>query len=265
MVVDANNDEALTETYKDGLKLGGEFELRSGLNVLDNATSNTAIATGFFNISGDLSAVYNTEGVQATANATVKMKVSQSIVQGITQENNVDLKANATVESLNAEADAYVYAKVSGSASTAKLDQEYKYKFKKDSSSSGIGDIMSDIDLSKIDVSELQAVLGSASISVDDGMLLFTWENEALNSLIGDEVTNAGVKNLTGKASLGFDKNFHLKNLYVNVKADEMTASISSLLNSKLENPSIYLNLDVKDGSYSIKSLKDKDTYSYVK
>ena len=122
-----------------------------------------------------------------------------------------------------------------------------------------------DIDLSKIDITELKAVLGSASISVDDGMLLFTWENEALNSLIGDEVTNAGVKNLKGKASLGFDKNFHIKNVNIDIKADEMNVSASSMLNAKLENPSIYLNLDVKDGSYSIKSLKDKDTYSYVK
>lgn len=76
--------------------------------------------------------------------------------------------------------------------------------------------------------------------------------NEALNSLIGDEVTNAGVKNLKGKASLGFDKNFHIKNVNIDIKADEMNVSASSMLNAKLENPSIYLNVDVKDGSYSI-------------
>lgn len=266
MVVDANNDEALTETYKDGLKLDGEFKMKGDLAALESASGLGSVkASGSLDISGDISGVYNASGVQASANVKAKINMKTVVTEGVTTETKIDLKGSATAESLNDEADAYLYAQLSGTAASTKLDQEYKYKFKKDSSSSGIGDIISDIDLSKIDVSELQAVLGSASITVDDGMLLFTWENEALNSLIGDEVTNAGVKNLTGKASLGFDKNFHLKNLYVNVKADEMTASISSIFNGKLENPSIYLNLDVKDGSYSIKSLKDKDTYSYVK
>lgn len=266
MVVDANNDEALTAIYSDGLKLDGEFKMKGDLAALESVSGFASVtASGSLDVSGDISGVYNTSGVQASANVKAKINMKTVVTEGVTTETKIDLKGSATAESLNDEADAYLYAKLSGTADSTKLDQEYKYKFKKDSSSSGIGDIISDIDLSEFDITELQAVLGSASITVDDGMLLFTWENEALNSLIGNEVTNAGVKNLTGKASLGFDKNFHIKNLYVNVKADEMTASQSSLLNAKLENPSVYVNLNVKDGSYSIKSLKDKDTYSYVK
>lgn len=266
MVVDANNDEALTDVYSDGLKLDGEFKMKGDLAALESVSGlGSVTASGSLDVSGDISGVYNTSGVQASASIKAKVNMKTEITQGVTTENKIDLKGSATAESLNDEDDAYLYAKLSGTAASTKLDQEYKYKFKKDSSSTGIGDIMSDIDLSKIDITELKAVLGSASISVDDGMLLFTWENEALNSLIGDEVTNAGVKNLTGKASLGFDKNFHIKNVNIDIKADEVTSSVSSMLNATLQSPSVYLNLDVKDGSYSIKSLKNKDTYSYVK
>lgn len=266
MVVDANKEETLTDVYSDGLKLDGEFKMKGDLAALESSSGfGSVTASGSLDISGDISGVYNASGVQASANVKAKINMKTVVTEGVTTETKIDLKGSATAESLNDEADAYLYAKISGTAASTKLDQEYKYKFKKDSSNSGIGDIISDIDLSKIDITELKAVLGSAAISVDDGMLLFTWENEALNSLIGDEVTNAGVKNLKGKASLGFDKNFHIKNVNIDIKADEMNVSASSMLNAKLENPSIYLNVDVKDGSYSIKSLKDKDTYSYVK
>lgn len=266
MVVDANNDEALTDIYSDGLKLDGEFKMKGDLAALESVSGfGSVTASGSLDISGDVSGIYNTSGVQASTNIKAKVNMKTVVTEGVTTETKIDLKGSATAESLNDEDDAYLYAKLSGTAASTKLDQEYKYKFKKDSSSSGIGDIMSDIDLSKIDITELQAVLGSASISVDDGMLLFTWEDEALNSLIGDDIASAGVKNLTGKASLGFDKNFHIKNVNIDIKADEVTVSASSMLNAKLESPSIYLNLDVKDGSYSIKSLKNKDTYSYVK
>lgn len=266
MVVDANNDEALTDVYSNGLKLEGEFKVKGDLASLQSVSGlGSVTASGSLDVSGDISGIYNTLGVQASASIKAKVNMKTEITQGVTTETKIDLKGSATAEALNDEDDAYIYAKLNGTADSTKLDQEYKYKFKKDTSSSGIDDIISDIDLSKIDITELQAVLGSASISVDDGMLLFTWEDEALNSLIGDDIASAEVKNLTGKASLGFDKNFHIKNVNIDIKADEVTSSVSSMLNATLQSPSVYLNLDVKDGSYSIKSLKDKDTYSYVK
>lgn len=232
MVVDANKEETLTDVYSDGLKLDGEFKMKGDLAALESSSGfGSVTASGSLDISGDISGVYNASCVQASANVKAKINMKTVVTEGVTTETKIDLKGSATAESLNDEADAYLYAKISGTAASTKLDQEYKYKFKKDSSNSGIGDIISDIDLSKIDITELKA----------------------------------GVKNLKGKASLGFDKNFHIKNVNIDIKADEMNVSASSMLNAKLENPSIYLNVDVKDGSYSIKSLKDKDTYSYVK
>ena len=151
MVVDANKEETLTDVYSDGLKLDGEFKMKGDLAALESSSGfGSVTASGSLDISGDISGVYNASGVQASANVKAKINMKTVVTEGVTTETKIDLKGSATAESLNDEADAYLYAKISGTAASTKLDQEYKYKFKKDSSNSGIGDIISDIDLSKI-------------------------------------------------------------------------------------------------------------------
>lgn len=254
MVSDANADANLKEAYKEGLKITADYKIKGNLNVSN-------YATGDLNLTGDFSMIYNETGVQANATAKLKSKIKVSTGYSTT-ESNINLKANATAESLNEEAYSYVYASVKGQAEDTKLDKEVKYKYTKDNSSTGDIELPDFGDLD-IDISEFKAHLNDATITVDDGMLLFTWDTSKLSSLF-DDVDNVTFEGLGGSVVVGFDTEFHLKKVCVDVKADKASVSYSGMAVS-ITDVTIYLDCDAKTGSYSIKSLKDKDSYVLAK
>lgn len=254
MVSDANKDADLKEAYKDGLKLTADYKLKGNLNVSN-------YATGDLNLTGDFSMIYNETGVQANASAKLKANIKASTGFSTT-ESKLNIKVNATAESLNEEDYSYVYASVTGEAEDTKLDNEVKYKYAKDNSSTGNIELPNVGDLG-IDISELQAHLNDASITVDDGMLLFTWDTSKLSTLF-DNVDNVTLNGLDGSVVVGFDTQFHLKKIKVDLKADEATTKYSGMSVS-ITDVTVYLDCDAKAGSYSIKSLKDKDSYVLAK
>lgn len=249
MVADANANSSLEDELNEGCKLSGNATIKG--NVSEN---NVLGVSGNVSLTADLSAIYNTDGSQTSLNANVSIKDSDS------KESFV--KANMVIESLNSEADIYTYANMETKLNGTESNQTTKTKAKKtEVDESALDEILNsmDINLDDVDISKLKELLSDCEVSVDDGLLLFTksFDNET------EAADYFKAEGLTGKLVVGFDKDYHLRKFECNVSAKNLSVSESGVEVVSLSDLVLSFSANLEAGSFKIKSLEDKGSYTY--
>lgn len=247
-----NSDEEVVTSYKDGFKLEASVSLKGKANIQSyHETSDKNL-----NVSADAKVILNSDGVQATASGKYKGSLSDTTNSGKDTDN---AKLSVKYESLKDETDAYAYLDYNIKLGDEEKKDTTKAKFKKSNSSDLLPD--NNFEYPEISYDDLEPLLKDATMSVGDGLLLFTIDLSEEASKTNSDL-DFDSKDLKGNLVIGFDKEYRLSRVHANASATSITLD-TDFLQATVSDFSFKLKLDLKGGSYSFKSISDKDKYQY--
>lgn len=249
MVKEAN--EAQTSEEENYFKMSAEYQIAGSLDSMVFKTD--------VKLNGQLKAVYNDNGLQLSTGLSSEVSYESQL----TNKGSASFDADLTIESLKDESDVYVLASLNGKSNVGSIDETHKVKVSKNNF-----DLFPTIEgvespttnESNLDFTFMYDYIESASISVDDGMLLFTWQKDALETIFKTNNMDYSYEGLEGSIQIGVNKNYRLSKVLVDLKLSQITAKYNEM-SFNLKSPTIYFEASNRYGKFSFKMLKHKDTY----